>query len=263
MYDYHSHSFFSDDSDTPLTDMIEAAIAIGIKELAITDHYDPDYPDRNFPFDLDFTHYHEALIAAEKKYSKKIKIIKGIEIGIQHGDTHEKCAKAATAFPYDFILGSFHCAGGLDLYNQYFIGKTEESGIRDFYDYVYDGICNFNNFDVLGHINVIDRYVNIIPDYSIYMNKIEQILIKLISMGKGIELNTSSSRYGLGERTTPSKEILALYKSLGGEIITIGSDAHTKKYLCYHYKEAVEILSSHGFKYITTFEKRVPKQIKI
>ena len=71
MYDYHSHSFFSDDSSAPLKDMIEAAISMGIKELAITDHYDPDYPDKNFPFEIDFNLYHQALLEAEKKYSKK------------------------------------------------------------------------------------------------------------------------------------------------------------------------------------------------
>ncbi|MBK5246429.1 MAG: histidinol-phosphatase HisJ family protein [Peptostreptococcaceae bacterium] len=263
MYDYHSHSFFSDDSSVPLKNMIEAAISMGIKELAVTDHYDPDYPDKNFPFDLDFNLYHQALLAAEKEHSKNIKVVKGLEMGIQHGETNKKCYLAASDFPYDFIIGSFHCCGGQDLYSKYFIERSDEDGVREFYDYVYEGICDFNNFDVLGHINVIDRYVSKIPDYSQYMFKIEQILTKLINMGKGIELNTSSFRYGLGERTTPSKEILALYKSLGGEIITIGSDAHREKQLGYKYKEAIEILISHGFKYITTFDKRVAKQIKI
>ncbi len=263
MYDYHSHSFFSDDSSVPLKDMIETAISMGIKELAITDHYDPDYPDKNFPFEIDFNLYHQALLEAEKKYSKKIKIIKGIEIGIQHGETNNKCRKAAADFPYDFIIGSFHCTGGLALYDEYFKERSDEEGVREFYDYVYDGICDFNDFDVLGHMNVIDRYVNKIPNYPQYMFRIEQILTKLISLGKGIEFNTSSARYGLGERTTPSIEILTLYKALGGEIITIGSDAHQEKYLGYKYKEAVETLSSHGFKYITTFDHRVAKQIKI
>ncbi len=263
MYDYHSHSFFSDDSSAPLKDMIEAAIHKGIKELAITDHYDPDYPDKNFPFEIDFSLYHQALLEVEKKYSKNIKIIKGIEIGIQHDETNEKCRKAVTDFPYDFIIGSFHCASGQALYDDYFKTRSDEEGVREFYDYVYDGICDFIDFDVLGHINVIDRYVTRIPAYSQYMFKIEQILTKLISMGKGLEFNTSSYRYGLGERTTPSKEILTLYKDLGGEIITIGSDAHQEKHLGYKYKEAVEIISSHGFKYITTFDHRVPKQIKI
>lgn len=263
MYDYHSHSFFSDDSTTPLRDMVEAAIKKGLKEIAITDHYDPDYPDPNFPFDLEFEAYYRALLQVEEEYSSKIKIIKGIEIGIQHGDTHEKCHMAAKAFPYDFILGSFHCSSGEDLYTEYFKTRNDENGVKEFYDYVYEGICEFEDFDVLGHINVIDRYVTAVPDYAQYMDKIRQILKKLIETGKGIELNMSSFRYNLGDRTTPSKEILSLYKELGGEIITIGSDAHRESHIGYMYREATEILNSHGFKYITTFDKRIPKQIKM
>ena len=57
MYDYHSHTYYSDDADTPMENMIQAAIAKGIVELAITDHYDPDYPDGQIPFDLDFDAY--------------------------------------------------------------------------------------------------------------------------------------------------------------------------------------------------------------
>lgn len=263
MYDYHSHSLFSDDCSTPMNKMVEAAIKLGIKEFAITDHYDPDYPDRNFPFELDFNKYHNALLEIQAKYSDYIKIIKGIEIGIQHGKTNIKCSNAAAAFPYDFILGSFHCSSGQDLYAEYFKTRSIDDGIKEFYDYVYQGINDFNNFDVLGHINVIDRYVISVPNYSQYMGAIELILKKLIEMGKGIEINTSSYRYGLGERTTPSSEILTLYKQLGGEIITIGSDAHTEHHVGFMYKEATEILKFHGFKYITTFDKRVPTQIKI
>jgi len=263
MYDYHSHSSFSDDCSTPMKHMVEAAISLGIKEMAITDHYDPDYPDKNFPFDLDFEAYYHALLDVEVNYSSKIKIIKGIEIGIQHGYTHIKCNTAAEAFPYDYILGSFHCCSGQDLYNEYFKTRSDEKGIKEFYDYVYKGITDFNDFDVLGHINVIDRYAGKIPDYSQYMEIIKLILKKLIKMGKGIEMNTSSFRYGLGDRTTPSSEILTLYKKLGGEIITIGSDAHRESHVGFMYKEATEILISHGFKYITTFDKRVPTQIRI
>lgn len=262
MYDYHSHSNFSDDSSTPLRDMIHAAIDKGIQELAITDHYDPDYPDRNYPFELDFKPYQDALLAAESEFSSRIKIIKGIEIGIQLGDTISKCETAANSFPYDFILGSFHCASGEDLYTEFFKTRSDEKGIEEFYDYVFKGIEAFSNFDVMGHINVIDRYVKNIPPYAPYMEILEAILKKLINMGKGIELNTSSFRYGLGERTTPSKEILSMYKDLGGEIITIGSDAHRESHLGYMYKEATEILHSHGFRYLTTFEKRIPKQVK-
>ncbi|MCL2437298.1 MAG: histidinol-phosphatase HisJ family protein, partial [Clostridiales bacterium] len=259
----HTHSSFSYDSSTKVDEMIEAAIKKGIKEIAITDHYDPDYPDPAFPFDLTFPEYHQKLLDVSDAYRGQIKVVKGIEIGIQHGETLIKCENAANAFPYDFILGSFHSAYNQDLYSQYFKDRSAEKGVYDFYLYVADCLTAYKNFDVLGHFNVIDRYVDKIPAYHPYMEIIEEILKDLIYHGKGLELNTSSFRYKMEGRTKPSKEILELYKTLGGEIITIGSDAHQTQHLGYRYDAAIEILKSYGFKYISTFENRKPDFVKI
>ena len=82
MYDYHIHTDFSDDCCVPMEEMIKAAIEKGLLELAVTDHYDPDYADRNFPFEIDFPNYYEKLNEFADRYKKRIKVIKGIEIGI-------------------------------------------------------------------------------------------------------------------------------------------------------------------------------------
>ncbi|MBN7772427.1 histidinol-phosphatase HisJ family protein [Clostridium aminobutyricum] len=266
MYDYHTHSFFSDDCTTPIQDMIEAAIRKGVKELAITDHFDPDYPDPHFPFLIDFDKYYETLLDVEKKYVNQIKIIKGIEIGIQHGQTLAQCRKAANDFTYDFIIGSFHCVDNLDLYTGYFDGiRTTHEGFERCYQYVYDCLKEYKDFDVLGHINVIDRYApnQEIPNYAPYMDQIEAILKLLIENGKGIEFNASCFRYLKDGRTTPSREILTLYKDLGGEILTYGSDAHNTANIADHFDEVMEMLKNIGFKYLTTFENRKPDFVKL
>lgn len=264
MYDYHTHSFFSDDCSTPMKDMIDAACKLGLKEIAVTDHFDPDYVDRNFPFELDFPGYHKALNEAKETYQSRIKVLKGVEIGIQHGETMEKCIKAAKAFDYDFIIGSFHCAEGYALYgNEFFNGRPAEDSYVAFYRYMLDCLKKYKDYDVIGHINVIDRYTDRIPDSSVYMDLVEEVLKLVIADGKGIEINTSSFRYGMGERTTPSKEILRLYKELGGEIITIGSDAHRTKDLGYYFGHAVEMIKASGINYLATFEQRRLKPLKL
>ena len=55
--DFHTHTAFSDDCEFPMDVMIQAAIDQGIECLAITDHYDPDYPDHSLPFDLELDRY--------------------------------------------------------------------------------------------------------------------------------------------------------------------------------------------------------------
>ena len=46
---------------------------------------------------------------------------------------------------------------------------------------------------------------------------------------------------------------------MGGEIITIGSDAHTPEGIANGFNRAAEVLSECGFKYYTIFENRLPE----
>jgi histidinol-phosphatase (PHP family) len=255
MYDYHTHSFFSGDSKTPLEEMVARAVSLGLVEYAVTDHFDPDYPD--YPFTLSFPEYHAELIRLEALYREKIRLVKGIEVGIQHGDTLKKCSAAVNAFPYDFVLGSFHCAEGFDICRKdFFAGRSLEDAYIVFYSYMLDCLKKFKDYDVLSHFNVIDRYVDRIPDDEVYMDIVEKIIDILVADGKGIEINTSSFRYGMGERTLPSAAILARYVKMGGEIITTGSDAHRAKDVGYMLDHAREMIKAAGLNRIASFKNR-------
>ena len=265
MYDYHTHSAFSDDSDTPMSVMIEKAIDLGVKEMAVTDHYDPDYPDPEFPFILDMENYHKALLDYEAKYADRIKLVKGIEIGIQHGGTIDKCKEATAGFDYDFIIGSFHSFCGWDLYKCDYSRKPTEEFVMDFYEYMYDNLGKFKDYDVIGHFNIIDRYTPYVPDYAPYRDIIHAVLEMIIDDGKGIELNTSSFRYGMGDRTTASKEILEDYLDIwksrnslpaSHPIVTYGSDAHFPQDLAHKYDDAIEYLKSIGYGHLALFANR-------
>ncbi len=261
IYDYHTHSSFSDDGHTPMNDMIEAACNIGIKEIAVTDHYDPDYPDPNYPFLLDFPAYHKTLNEVKDTYHRKIKVIKGIEIGIQHGEALDKCIECAKSYDYDFIIGSFHCAEGKDLNSrEFFENRPPEDSYVAFYTYMLNCLKLYKEYDVLGHFNVIDRYTSKIVPFSYFMDLVDDILKIIIYDGKGIEFNTSSFRLNLGV-TTPSNEILKRYRELGGEIVTIGSDAHRTVDVGSRFELAVEMIKSAGLKYLATYDQR--KQIFI
>lgn len=264
MYDYHTHSDFSADSTALMEDMVKAAIKKEIKEIAITDHYDPDYPDMSMPFGLDFSGYHKELERVSQLYIEDIKVVKGIEIGIQHGSTAKKCWDTIDSYDYDFVIGSFHSACGATLdQREYHRNRDSIKATVDYYEYVYSTLKEFNDYDVLGHINVIDRYVDEIPHTTYYMEHVEQILKHLVENGKGLEINTSSFRYGLDDRTTPSQDILKLYIDLGGEIITTGSDAHSPKDVGYMLEFAQRMIQKTGHDYVATFHNRKLIQHKL
>ena len=75
--------------------------------------------------------------------------------------------------------------------------------------------------------------------------------------GKGIELNTSSFRYGLDD-LQPSTDVLCLYHDLGGRILTIGSDSHKPEHLGAHIAECRDRLRTIGFTEFCTFKKMEP-----
>lgn len=257
LYDYHTHTDFSDDSDTPMTQMVETAVSLGIRELAITDHYDPGYPDPLFPFILDEENYWRAVSEHRDKYSRHISIARGMEMGIMQGQLAE-ASRSVRAHDYDLIIGSFHCMRNADLYNFDFQHADRQALTEDYYVYIYECLSAYKDYDILGHVTLIDRYLGEPAlDYTPYMDQIREILKLLIEDGKGIELNTSSFKYG-NSTWLPRKEVLAAYKELGGEIFTMGSDTHEPAHFMDHFKEARELVTSLGYRYYCTFKDREP-----
>lgn len=260
-YDYHTHTAFSDDCDVPMETMIQGAIRCGIEELAITDHYDPGYEDPEFPFTLDFEAYHKALLEAEKRYAGQLTIIKGMEIGIM--DTqYEESRRRIRQFPYDIIIGSFHCLGSDDLYRYDFSKVDGPAKLEEFYTYVNKCLKEYMDYDIAGHLTIIDRYIGKIYDYRPYMDIIEDTLKAIIYNGKGLEINTSSFKYGTGI-WLPREEVLKLYRELGGEILTFGSDSHDPEHFRDHFEQAQELAKSLGFRYQCTFRQRKPEFHKL
>ncbi len=257
-YDYHIHTQFSGDSDTPVRAMLDHAILLGRKEICITDHMDYDYPDHPNLFTFDIEEYFSTLSALQKEYSSTLTIKIGIEYGLMP-HLGERLKLLASSYPFDFIIGSSHVVDHMDpYYLAYWEGKTEEDGILRYFQSILENLDSCFDFDVYGHIDYIIRYL---PSkkksysYELYQTIIEQCLKKLISMGKGIELNTSGFRYGLNA-PNPRVEILKRYHELGGEIITVGSDGHKIEHLAYDFKRVKEILTTCGFRYFTRFSQR-------
>ena len=255
--DFHTHTGFSDDCYVSVEDMLKGAADQGIKTLAVTDHYDPGYPDPEFPFTIDFKKYQETMMAAREKYRGIMDIKIGLEVGIMEGQ-FDAANSIIDAFPYDIILGSFHCLRDTDLYTFDFTGVDGPAMLEDFYTYMYDCLRKFDNYDVVGHFSILDRYIGELYDYAPFEDVIDEILRLLVSSGKGLEINTSSFKYGTGT-WLPRESILRRYKELGGEILTFGSDAHSPEHYRFHFDDAVELARAIGFRYYCIFDQRKPE----
>ena len=60
---------------------------------------------------------------------------------------------------------------------------------------------------------------------------------------------------------TPGLDILRWYVEMGGERVTLGSDAHRPEQVGSHLETALDIARSAGLKYLTHFEKRQPRLV--
>jgi histidinol-phosphatase (PHP family) len=239
------------------------AIAKGLEGICFTDHVDIDYPGTSIQFDIDYSKYIGEVKRLKDKYNDKLEILTGIEFGMQPHILEED-NRFFQNKSFDYILGSIHAANKKELYGGDFTeSKSGHLGTLDYFNDMIFCVKNYNSYNNLGHIDAIARYVSKGSfSASQYMEYIEEVLKIIINKGKGIELNTSGKRYSL-QHFHPEPSIIKLYKELGGEIITLGSDSHNPNTLGYGFEEAVYILQSCGFKYNTIFRKGKPEFIKL
>ena len=203
--------------------------------------------------------------ALKEKYKEKLDIRIGVEFGLQ---PHlAKKAKAFTAAnPYDFVIGSMHVVGGKDpYYPEFFEGISDEEAYRMALQETIADIRAVADFDVLGHLDYVVRYGKHREQeysYGRFADEIDEILRYLIEHGKGLEVNTAGLKYGL-PFAHPHPDVLKRYKKLGGEIITVGADAHKPEHVGYDFNIVDNILEACGFKYYAEFIKRAPVFRKI
>lgn len=263
--DFHMHSNFSGDSEAPMEAMILKGIELGLKAMCFTEHQDLDFPVCDEvpvgKFEVNADAYLYDLLKYRDKYKDKINILFGVELGLQPHISREN-AIFAKAHDYDFIIGSSHICNKKDPYfPAFYEGRSEEEAYSEYFQSIIDNIKKFQNFDVYGHLDYVVRYgPNKDQNYTFekYQDILDPILKFLIENDKGIELNTGGLKNGLKE-FNPCSAILKRYREFGGEIITIGSDAHVTDNIASQFEKAADVLLDCGFKYYTIFEKRIPE----
>lgn len=253
--DYHLHTSFSDDSETPMEAMVQRAIELGLDEICFTEHV--DYGVKT-DLNCDYAAYFPTLNDLKERYRDRIAIRAGIEFGVQV-ETAERFEEDFRKYPFDFVILSNHQVGNQEFWTYEFQrGRTQEEFQTRYYQAIYEVMRKYRDYSVLGHLDMIKRY----DEYGSYPDEkvlplIEPILKQAIADGKGIELNTSSFKYGLSD-LMPSRRILQLYCELGGEVLTIGSDSHETEHLGDHIREVRPILREIGFRSFCTFERMQP-----
>lgn len=258
--DCHLHSSFSSDSDTPMELMIREAIRLQVPSMCFTEHMDLDFPPGGLPFVVDLPAYEKTFQELKEKYGAQIELLFGLELGLQP-HLKEEIPALADSMDFDFLIGSTHVVDRMDPYEDiYFQGRTEYESYHRYFEVLLENLKTFSCFDSCGHLDYVVRYgpnQNRDYCYTAFREILDEILKTLVDKQIALECNTAGFKYGLGH-PNPTEEILRRYRELGGELLTLGSDAHQPKHLAYDFARAGELLKACGFQYYTVYKKRQP-----
>ena len=256
MFDYHMHSRVSFDGHHTGLAMAQAAVAAGLKEICFTDHLDYDPLGQMGKLDFDTDAYNAEYDHLE---IPGLKIRRGAEFGM---DIHnlEQFQRDLQRRHFDFVLGSVHFVDDLDVYYEgYWQDKTVFQAERRYLEATLETVRLHNDFDVLAHLTYIGKTKchpapRAVP-FDEHRELIDEILRVVAAKGKGLEMNSSGvDRCG---GFLPTIDYFRRFKELGGEIITIGSDAHTSDRVGQYSFDACSLLKE-VFGYVCTFEDRKP-----
>ena len=268
--DMHMHTWFSTDSEACPRDMADEAVRKGLKTICFTDHFDKDDLEWGEEGIFDVDAYFVEMQKLQEEYAGKLNIRIGIELVLRTylKDYYEELTKK---YPFDFVIGSVHNvpykkdAEGNILYTdpaaeKLFTDRTDKEAYRLMMETTLENVRTSDCFQTLGHLDYVVRYGKSREkeySYTDYSDIIDEILKLLIEKEKGLEVNSAGLKYGL-PFAHPHPDVLKRYRELGGEIITIGADAHKPEHIAYDFAKAEEILKSCGFKYYTEFFEQKP-----
>lgn len=273
--DMHTHSSFSGDSESPMEEQLKEAIRLGLKHYCFTDHEDLYYPEIQDDngnlvniFSLNVPAYLKSIKELKATYRDKINVLTGIELGL--------CKKALSEYEvllkennFDFVIASIHLIDGMDpYYPEFWLYHDSKAAVKRYFEIMSEMITDFTDFDTLGHLDYIFRYIKDEAgnpgdgnySYQEYATLIDPILIRIIELDKSLEVNTAGYKYGLGS-PNPQAKVLKRYRKLGGTKITIGSDGHKPEHLAYDFNKCEILLKELGFDGYYIYENRKPLKI--
>ena len=264
--DVHTHSDASPDGHDAPAALAAAAIDCGLNALCVTDHCECNgfFPGDHMP-DYRYyndTRYDEGMAEAAEAVKGRLTLLRGVEIAQGH-ERPEIYREILASHRFDFVLASLHNLRGLP----------------DFYyidDYRSEACCNellaryvselfetarLPGYDSFAHIGYPVRYMRYKYGFNVSMDPftdaLEPLLRYLAENGKALELNVSGLRNP--ERITfPSLSVLKLFRAVGGEMVTVGTDAHRSRDIGSHIDDGYELLRQAGFGYHTVFVDRKP-----
>lgn len=236
--DYHLHTEDSYDSCIKAGELAIRALELGYSEIAITEHLDL-LPQEVSVFGLpSLSRYQQRLFKLQNDYPE-LTILFGIEVGDYH--LVQSYAKPLLdIFHFDLVLGSVHFLSDHSNVAIPFPKPLSDAQRKDYYLHNLELVSKCD-IDVLAHLGVYKRYYPELLCEKKFYPLIRDIFRVMISRNIALEINFSSLRKNYPE-LIPEPPLVDMYLELGGELLTIGSDAHRLDHFDDHYSRVPDYL---------------------
>jgi histidinol-phosphatase (PHP family) len=260
--DYHMHSRFSEDGDDSLEAMCLQAVGCGIKEIGFSEHWDVGPYEKNPRFFTPGPWYAE-LKRLRGLFAGKLVIRAGIEISEPHLYPRET-AEVLQRASFDYVIGSVHYVGRDFMFDDdYFRAHTADEVYGNYFDELARMVSTAD-LDIVAHFDIPAR--NGIPifgyDPQRYEEKIRPILKKCIERGLALDVNVAGLRKP-ARNIMPHPLILTWYAEMGGQRVTLGSDAHRFPEVGLHLEDGLAAVRAAGINCLTQFDHRQAKLLPL
>jgi histidinol-phosphatase (PHP family) len=248
--DTHMHTAFSHDSNVLLELYAAQAAQLGVREIAITDHVDfmPGSPGYRY-FDYDVRR--KVIQETAERWAGKVAIRHGVELTYETR-YEDEIGEYLRLHSFDYSIGSVHAVSDSPYSRQniatFVSGKTVAEAVAPYFAEV-EAAARSGMFDTIGHLDQCKRWLQpwFSPaDFATIPASYEPLLVALVESGTALEVNASGLRYPEKE-TYPGAWVVARFRELGGERVTVGSDAHLPASFAFGLEEAAEIVAAAGF----------------
>jgi histidinol-phosphatase (PHP family) len=270
LVDLHVHSTCSADGVSSIEEHARQAKVVGLTEVGFSEHVDLDPRDKSYGF-FDPERY-DLEIGAARETVPGVQLRQGIEITYQ-SRLEARLVSFLASHSCDYVIASVHLvdySDGWAIVSEpgamaaFFAGHSQRQAYGPYFAELLRA-AQSGMGDVLGHLDLVKRFG--VGEYGpldplAFEEELREVLRAVVHRGMGLEINTSGLRQSPGE-PYPPLTVVRWFRELGGEVVTVGSDAHHAKDLGSDINLALDMAQEAGFQAIATFKERRVKWIDL
>ena len=260
--DYHIHTRHSFDSTAVPEEICRRAVELSLPEIGFSEHWDVGPYEEVTRF-LQPQAWWEELQRLRRLFAGRLTIRAGLEIAEPHLYPQDT-ASILASLPFDYVLGSVHFVGPHMMFDEKYFSRCTPDEVYLSYFAELEKMVRQADVDIVAHFDIPARTAIPIFGYEVarYEAAIRAVLAVVIERGLALDVNVAGLRKP-ANNLMPAPLILGWFRQMGGERLTLGSDAHTVEQLGLNFDQALQAIREAGFTHLTQYDRRQPHQLPL